>query len=122
MGSHAFAHTPGEKQHPNMFGYLWALWVPGSRPANRLHPAPAVPTGTELVKMLGEMPVVVEGKQVWQQEKGKILFFNFPLTFFRQAAVEVFLTMESKAELTGSNIPWSSMLFWVESMNFWLQK
>lgn len=72
-----------------MFGSLWALQVPGS-PLNRLHPAPAVPTGTELFKMLGEMPVVVEGKQVWQQEKGKILFFNFPLTFFRQGAVGFF--------------------------------
>lgn len=44
--------------------------------------------------MLGEMPVAVEGKQVWQQEKGKMLFFNFPLTFFRRGAASFFNNRE----------------------------
>lgn len=76
--------------------------------------------------MLGETPAAVEGKQVGQQEKGKTLFSNFPLTFFRPGAADFifffFLTTESKAEVTGSNTPCSSALFWVESVNFWLQK
>lgn len=38
--------------------------------------------------MLGETPAAVEGKQVGQQEKGKTLFSNFPLTFFRPGAAD----------------------------------
>lgn len=102
-----------------MSGCPQALRAPASV---HLHPAPAAPAGAELVEMLGEAPVAVEGKQVWQQEKGKNVIFQFASDIFQVGSSRVFLTAERKAELTGSNTPRSSVLVWVESVNFWLQK
>jgi len=101
------------------------LGVPGlyrrQHPPSHLHPAPAAPDGAELVKMLGEMPVAVEGKQVWQQEKEKILFFNFPLTFFRRGAARFFNNREqSRADKLRHTLV--LVLFWVESVNVRLRK
>lgn len=61
---------------------------------SHLHPGLAAPTGAELLEMPGEMPVAVEGKQLWQQQKGKMLFFILPLTFFRRGAAGCFNNRE----------------------------
>lgn len=54
--------------------------------------------------------------------KGENVIFQFPSDILSGGEQRGFLTAESKAELTGSNIPRSLMLVWVESVNLCLQK
>lgn len=54
--------------------------------------------------------------------EGENVIFQFHSDIFSGREQWGFLTTESKAELTGSNIPWPSILVWVESVNFCLQK